>query len=377
MPESGSNQPPSFDPRPPGKRRRASDSDNDSSTRQRRQSRAGNEKPASRQHGFIGRVTGRAEMDRVKLKRYDPYTYESNNKPLKWVVLALAAWVVVALLLAWQDRATASLLVDISDQGYVSAPPEILRPQALIDFAAREGLTCIDVGGSFTGSPECGRLFAVQSDYESQKSRGSFLALGLLVLFLANMFAFGSFTHRASRNLLAMKSSNQKFTPEQAVMWFFIPVLNMVRPWQVFRELFRGSDPNVSTSDELEWKTKGEVPKAVHVWAAAFIGVFIFNARSIEWFWYRERVVIDDFIVAHQRLVIADLLLAVLGVAAIFVAVELHRRQEARHAKVGLITVTPPASVDPLEKALKEGIRRKDLEKPKKPSSRSRRGRDD
>ncbi|MDE0593242.1 MAG: hypothetical protein OSB68_08435, partial [Dehalococcoidia bacterium] len=65
---------------------------------------------------------------------------------------------------------------------------------------------------------------------------------------------------------------------------------------------------------------------------------------------------------AHQRLIVADLLLAVLGVAAILVALELHKRQEARHAKVGDITVTPPLPIDPLERALKEGIRRKDLE---------------
>jgi hypothetical protein len=90
--------------------------------------------------------------------------------------------------------------------------------------------------------------------------------------------------------------------------------------------------------------------------------VFFFNPRTIGWFWYSVRETIDDVIVAHQRLIIADILLAVLGVAAILVVNELHKRQEARHAKVGMITVTPPLPVDPLEEALKEGIRRKELE---------------
>ena len=55
-------------------------------------------------------------------------------------------------------------------------------------------------------------------------------------------------------------------------------------------------------------------------------------------------------------------MLALLGVAALLVVIELHKRQESRHIKVCKITVTPPPPVDPLEEALKEGIRRKELD---------------
>jgi len=46
----------------------------------------------------------------------------------------------------------------------------------------------------------------------------------------------------------------------------------------------------------------------------------------------------------------------------LLVVIELHKRQESRHVKVGKIIVTPPPPVDPLEEALKEGIRRKELD---------------
>jgi hypothetical protein len=146
----------------------------------------------------------------------------------------------------------------------------------------------------------------------------------------------------------------------------------MVKPWQVYRELFRGSDPDNPIDDEPGWKKRGKIPAIVNVWAAIFVAVFIFNPRTIGWFWYSVRETIVDIMVAHQRLIIADVLLAVLGIAAIFVVIELHRRQEALHAKVGPITVNPPLPVDPLERALEEGIRRKDLENRK---ARTRRGR--
>jgi hypothetical protein len=314
-------------------------------------------------------------MEKAKAKRYEPYTYESNSTQLKWTVVALLAWVIVALVIAWQDRSAADYLSDLRDQGLVSVPPTQQSTQRDIDeiirFAAAEGIACNTEAEIISLSAECSRLLDIQDKYTSVKDTGAMLFVLLMAILLANMFAFGSFTHRASRNVLAMKNSGQRFTPEKAVLWFFVPVLNLVKPWQVYKEIFRGSDPDVSTNSETEWKKKGKVPAIVHVWAAIFVGVFFFNPRSIGWFWYSIRETIDDVIVAHQRLIIADLLMAILGVAAILVVLELHKRQEARHAKVGLITVTPPPPVDPLEEALKEGIRRKELENRRARSRRS------
>jgi hypothetical protein len=370
MPESGENPKPSFDPRPPGERRRAGARRGESSGGDRRTSNGLRVAPGS--HGFFGRLTGRSEMDKAKIKRYDPYKFESNSTQLKWVVVLLIAWTVVAITLAFQDRSTASLLVDIQGQGITTSPPAILAPQAMIDFATREGLVCATDEGGFIATPECTHLFDVQRDYESVKGTGSFLTVALAGLLLASIFAFGSFTHRASRNLLTLKSAGQGFSPEKSVMWFFIPVFNLVKPWAVFKELFRASDPSVSTDEPRAWHKKGKVPARVHIWAAIFVVVFIYNPRTIGLFWYSVRETLDDVILAHQRLVIADILLAVLGIAAIYVVIALHGTQEARYKKVGEITVTPPLPVDPLEEALKDGIRRKDSENRR---ARSKRGR--
>jgi len=223
-------------------------------------------------------------------------------------------------------------------------------------------MQCVDEDDFAALTPDCTQLINIQTEYTSIKDTGSMYFVLLVAILLGTIFVFGSFTHRVSRNVLALNNEGQNFTPEKAVLWFFIPFFNLIKPWQVFKELFRGSDPDVTTSSKTEWKSKGKVPVIVHIWALVFVGVFFFNPRTIGWFWYSIRETLDDVIVAHQRLIIADLLMAVLGIAAIFVVLELHRRQEARHAKVGYITVTPPPPVDPLEEALKEGIRRKELE---------------
>ncbi|MBT7003186.1 MAG: hypothetical protein HOA06_00500, partial [Chloroflexi bacterium] len=97
-----------YDPRPPKDRRVAGDDTSDSSKSGRRTRNSSS--PVASRGGVMGRITGRNEMDRAKAKRYEPYSYESNSTQIKWVVLALTVWVVVALVLAWQDRATASYL---------------------------------------------------------------------------------------------------------------------------------------------------------------------------------------------------------------------------------------------------------------------------
>jgi len=312
----------------------------------------------------MGRISGRAELERAKAKRYDPYSYESNRTQLMWLVVALAAWTVIAVSLAFQDWSTAVLLTDLRDQGLVSVPPSQspVSAQEILAFAGREKIACNTEADVVALTQECVRLIDAQKDYSDVQNAGSIRFVLLVAALLANMFAFGSFTHRASRNLLTLKSNDQGFSPEKGVFWFFVPVFNLVKPWQVYRELFRGSDPAVTTDDELAWKKKGRVPAIVNVWAGIFVAVFVFNPRTIGWFWNSVRETINEVVTAHQRLIIADILLAALGVAAIIVVIELHRRQEARHALVGNITVTPPRPVDPLEEALKEGIRRKELE---------------
>lgn len=359
--------PPSYDPRPP-KDRVVGGVDSGGKGRRTRELVQGSVAGGG---GIMGRITGRTEAERAKAKRYEPYYYESNATQLRWTVILLLLWVVVSLWLTYADSVTAATLSDLKSQGYVSAPPTTFTPSTMRAFGDREGIECIGEGDAFLATPECVRLFEVQARYESDKSRGSFLFTGLIILLMAIAFAFGSVTHRASRNILATNNREQRFSPEKAVMWFFIPFMNLVKPWQAYKEIFRGSDPNTSIQEQSSWKTMGVVPGIVHVWALVWVAVFVFNPITVGRIWYSVRENMDQIIVAHQRLIYADILLAVLGITAIIVLIELHKRQETRHAKVGRIQVTPPPPVDPLEQALKEGIRRKELENKRARSRRS------
>jgi tetratricopeptide (TPR) repeat protein len=84
-------------------------------------------------------------------------------------------------------------------------------------------------------------------------------ALGInLLLALTTVFAlcvvYSLWVYRLSKNLSALHVRDLKFTPAWAVASFIIPILNLIRPYEVMTELWKASDPKVDLDDDLSWK---------------------------------------------------------------------------------------------------------------------------
>jgi hypothetical protein len=179
------------------------------------------------------------------------------------------------------------------------------------------------------------------------------LFAGLVLATAGTAFLFSAFTHRASRNLLTLKSAGQRHTPEWAVLWFFIPVMNAVRPVQVFRELFKGSDPAVGDDKgDEEWKRSGRTHPVLYLWWPLFVAALFFNPIFVPRVWANTREDISDLIATSSMLFWSDLVMAAMGVAAFLMAMQLHKLQEARHGKIGDMVVTPRMPVDPFAGSL-------------------------
>ena len=74
----------------------------------------------------------------------------------------------------------------------------------------------------------------------------AFLALPVLayfITFVVTVVAFLLWLHRCYENLAALGERGLRFTPGWAVGWWFIPFANLVRPYQVMRELWRRVAP--------------------------------------------------------------------------------------------------------------------------------------
>jgi hypothetical protein len=80
--------------------------------------------------------------------------------------------------------------------------------------------------------------------------RQGLIALLRMPALVGTAIAFLIWFHRVHKNLAGLGGRGLKYSPGWAVGGFFVPFLNLVRPLQVMREVWHGSDPSGATRDE-------------------------------------------------------------------------------------------------------------------------------
>ena len=64
--------------------------------------------------------------------------------------------------------------------------------------------------------------------------------------FMAAALTFLVWLHTASKNLAALGTEHQEFTPFKAILWWFIPIAWIIFPFWVVKEIWHESHPNPS-----------------------------------------------------------------------------------------------------------------------------------
>lgn len=68
-----------------------------------------------------------------------------------------------------------------------------------------------------------------------------------------------------------------EFTPGWAVGWFFVPIANLFKPYQVVAEIYRASDP----SADPDYWSLAEVPRYLLLWWLSHVAFnFVNNLNS-------------------------------------------------------------------------------------------------
>ena len=327
-------------------------------------SKSGGDDRDGKQRGRVGtawrKVSGRDDLERAMRARFDPYSYESNWNTLRWLIALLALWIVLSLALAFNDNNTASYLEELSTMGLEVTPPGDIYPATVAAYSELEGLNCNTEEEVIAFTEPCQRVIDIQQEFNRRKDRGNLIFAGLMVLLIVIAFPFSTVIHRASRNLPTLKSSGQKRSPDSAVIWFFVPIANIIKPARAIFEIFRASDPTTSVNETEDWKRTGMVPPIAYVWALAWAAAFMFNPIFVQRIYARlffgfETDTIEGAISTLQTTVWSDVFLAVAGFFAILMTGALHLRQEARHEKAGDFVYTPPPpELDLLEQAREE-----------------------
>lgn len=108
----------------------------------------------------------------------------------------------------------------------------------------------------------------IDAKFSRQESIGN---LQNLLLF-PTVIVFLMWIHRTYRNLPALGARRLRFTPGWAVGWWFVPIANFFRPFQIVREIWRASDPAVT--DPEGWHAAPSSP-LIGWWWAFFLASFV------------------------------------------------------------------------------------------------------
>ena len=103
-----------------------------------------------------------------------------------------------------------------------------------------------------------------QADFIANAARVTSISAAALLLWIVNAISLGFWIVRAHKNLRAFGIQRLTYTPGWAFGWFFIPILNLVRPFQAMKELWQASHAGA------EW-SKSSSTKTVNSWWCLWI----------------------------------------------------------------------------------------------------------
>lgn len=134
--------------------------------------------------------------------------FASGHTRAQWAIYLLAAGIVMALLAAGSSYMQIGLL------SRVVAGEHITRAEAIAN--ARRLLVIV---------------------------------LSRFFVFLVTVVLFLMWLHRVYRNLPALGVRHPEYSPSWAVGCFFVPYINLVRPFQIVGEIWRSSEPDSGEED--------------------------------------------------------------------------------------------------------------------------------
>jgi len=108
--------------------------------------------------------------------------------------------------------------------------------------------------------------------------RESFVGLPMIGLAIGTLVIFFRWV-RAVNRLLAERGVQLRFSPDSAVIWFFVPFMNLVRPYQVMSELWRGSGAAQATTRDPSGTRASPL---VALWWAVLLTEFVGRAALAE-----------------------------------------------------------------------------------------------
>ena len=109
------------------------------------------------------------------------------------------------------------------------------------------GLLAIDIGLSVYA----GLSAALHAPTAAFLTTAAIIAFVHFLLLLVTGLCFFIWTYRLDKNLRALGASGLEYRPGWAVGYFFVPIMNLYRPYQAFCEIWQASDPSPEAQTQV------------------------------------------------------------------------------------------------------------------------------
>lgn len=187
------------------------------------------------------------------------------------------------------------------------------------------------------------------------------MAVGLIALgvggfsflaYLATIVVFLIWMHRSYVNLKPLGTTHTEYSPGWAVGSWFVPFVNLVRPYSIIKEIWFGSDPDDVNTEGSPLGSTLEMAKIVTpmfgFWWAMWIISNVFNNISTRLSF--RSTSLDDHVMSFWLAIIASVLTIVAAFLAISVVNAITKRQEEKYKRqmaVAPLTMNPYGAPPP------------------------------
>jgi uncharacterized membrane protein len=166
----------------------------------------------------------------------------------------------------------------------------------------------------------------------SNDSRQQMIGYLQILVLIVTGIVFLRWVHQACRALTLVGTGVTRFTPGWAVGYWFVPFVNLVRPYQILKDIWQRSNcRNALASMEAE-----PVPKILGLWwGCRILSALLARAASGQ---AAAAKTTDDFSAMTNTLILTDLLGVIAAICAIRIVYAISRLEER------MAWPAPPAS---------------------------------
>ncbi len=166
--------------------------------------------------------------------------------------------------------------------------------------------------------------------YEELAANDDRLAItGLLYLlvFVVLVVVFLMWLHRIRKNESYLDITGTRFSTGWSIWVWFIPIMNLFRPYQIVKEAWQASAPDASAD---EWRQSAVSPLLGWWWALWLIGSYVANISTRLFFRGQD---LEAYITSDRLDLVSSGLLILCSLLAIMIVRGISERQDMRYRR--------------------------------------------